>query len=626
MSWGGFQTLSHLWLLSLLAPLVVFYFLKLKRPRAEIPSLALWRQVLQDQRVNSPFQRFKRNLLLLLQILLLLLLVLAATRPFWRGGPGGHRRVPVLIDCSASMGALDKAGGASRLEEAKHRVRTMIDGLSSDQEICLVSFDRMPHKRTSFTNNKRLLRDALDQLEVADVPGDLEQALRLVQALARSEPFDEVLLFSDGNFPPRVNVDLSFKLNFQRLAPGGSNLGITALSAQRAVSGGWDVFVQVEGSADAEGNASVELFQDDKSAGSERITVARSRAQRMVFQVKGDHATSLRVELKPDGFDSLAADNTAYLDLPESRPLRIFVPKTLASYRLALQGLQGIELFPQETSDEASGSFDLVMSDRPQDVKIPARTRLTVGFIPAELQHFVAVGTNGSTVVDWKRDAPVLEHVQLADLVVLDQPRFAGDAGEADLENAGYEVLIHGQRGPLLVRKQDSEGLAYALLFHSDRSTLPYRVGFPIFVANVVQAALQQAGLAEVPANHTGVLPPLALTPHGKYQVQSPAHTTETVSADDQGLVTGVAAAQSGIYSVSENGTVRRRVGASVLSPGETSLAGVDQIQFNERLQVGATAAVVKTDWSLWPVFLLGALGLLLTEWWYFQKKPGGWI
>ena len=148
-----------------------------------------------------------------------------------------------------------------------------------------------------------------------------------MQALGRSEPFDEVLLFSDGNFPPRVNFDLSFKLNYQRLAPAGPNLGITALSAQRAVSGGWDVFAQIEGSADAEGNAAVELFQDGNSIANERFTIARGRAQRMVFQTKGDQTASLRVQLTPDGFDSLASDNTAYLDLPESRPLRVFVPR-----------------------------------------------------------------------------------------------------------------------------------------------------------------------------------------------------------------------------------------------------------------------------------------------------------
>jgi hypothetical protein len=625
MNWGGFQSLSQLWLASLLAPLILFYFLKLKRPRAEVPSLALWRQVLQDQRVNSPFQRFKRNLLLLLQILLLLLLVLAASQPFWRGGPGRQRRLPVLVDCSASMGALDKPGGTSRLAEAKRRIREMIDGLSSDQELCLISFDNTARKRTGFTNNKRLLRDALDQIEVGDVPSDLEQALRLVQAMGRSEPFDEALLYSDGNFPPRVNFDLSFKLNYQRLAPAGPNLGITALSAQRAVTGGWDVFVQIEGSPDAEGNASVELLQDGTSGANERITFARGRAQRMVFQVKGDHATSLQVRLTPDGFDSLAVDNTAYLDLPASRPLRVFVPKSMGSYRQALQGIVGIQIFPQETEDTASGAFDLVISDRPQDMSLIAHTRLSVGIIPPELQRFVEAGTNGSAVVDWQRDAAVLQHVQLADLVVLDQPSFVANAGEGDLENLGYEVIIHGQRGPLLVRKQDSDGVRFALLFNTDRSTLPYRVGFPIFVANVVQAALKQAGLAEVLAARTGVLPAVNLAPGHRYEVQAPEQKLEPVRADDRGTVSGVSASRVGYYSISENGSVRRRVGAGLLSPTETSLAGVEQIEFNERLQVGAAAVVVKTDRPLWPALLMGGLALLMVEWWFFQRKPGGW-
>jgi Aerotolerance regulator N-terminal/von Willebrand factor type A domain len=625
MNWGGFQSLSDLWLLSLLAPLVLFYFLKLKRPRAEIPSLVLWRQVLQDQRVNSPFQKFKRNLLLLLQILLLLFLILAALQPFWRGGPGKHRRLPVLVDCSASMGALDKPGGISRLDEAKGRVREMIDGLASDEQLCLISFDNAPHKLTGFTNDKRLLRDALDKIEVADIPSDLEQALRLVQAVGRSEPFDDVLLFSDGNLPPRVNFDLPFKLNYQRLSPAGPNLGITALSAQRSATGGWDVFVQIEGSSNAEGNASVELFQNGTSVDNERITVARGHAQRMVFQVKGDQASSLRVQLTPDGFDSLASDNTAYLDLPESRPLRVLVPKSLVTYRLALQGIQGIQLFPQDTGDETSGAFDLVISDRPQDMSLVARTKLSVGIIPPELQPFIELGTNGSSVVDWRRDAPVLQHVQLADLVVLDEPRFAANATVGDLENQGYEVLIYGQRGPLLVRKQDSDGVRFALLFHTDRSTLPYRVGFPIFVANVVQAALEQAGLAEALAYHTGVFPPLRLTPGLRYQVQTPEQTIVPVTADDHGMVSGVAAPRTGDYTFLENGTPRRRVGACLLSPSETRLAGVAQIQFNEQLQVAAATAVVKTDRPLWPALLLVALGVLLVEWWFFQKKPGGW-
>src|SRR5688572_10372147 len=138
----AFSSLASAWLFALLIPLVVFYFLKLKRPRVEIPSLVLWRQVLSDQRVNSPFQRFKRNLLLLLQILILALLVLAAMQPFLRREATREQRLPILIDISASMGGADREGGKSRLDEVKKRVRERIDNLLPDQEMCLVAFGK----------------------------------------------------------------------------------------------------------------------------------------------------------------------------------------------------------------------------------------------------------------------------------------------------------------------------------------------------------------------------------------------------------------------------------------------------------------------------------------------------
>jgi hypothetical protein len=80
-----------------------------------------------------------------------------------------------------------------------------------------------------------------------------------------------------------------------------------------------------------------------------------------------------------------------------------------------------------------------------------------------------------------------------------------------------------------------------------------------------------------------------------------------------------------GYYSILENGAQRRHLGVCLLSPGETGLAGVAQIEFNEQLQVAAAAEVVKTDRPLWPALLLAALGVMLVEWWFFQKKPGGW-
>ena len=97
-------------LLALMAlPIVVFYFLKLRRQRLEVSSLVLWQQVLSDSRVNAPFQKFKRNLLLLLQLLMLAMLVLAAMQPYWKSDAERAQRVSILIDCSASMAAMESS-------------------------------------------------------------------------------------------------------------------------------------------------------------------------------------------------------------------------------------------------------------------------------------------------------------------------------------------------------------------------------------------------------------------------------------------------------------------------------------------------------------------------------------
>ncbi len=114
MSSLGFYALGSAWLFALAAPLVLFYFLKLKRPRVQVPSLVLWRRVIEDRRVNSPFQRFKRNLLLLLQMALLMLLCLAALQPFWRAGQTQADRLPVLIDSFGQHGGPRRARAASR--------------------------------------------------------------------------------------------------------------------------------------------------------------------------------------------------------------------------------------------------------------------------------------------------------------------------------------------------------------------------------------------------------------------------------------------------------------------------------------------------------------------------------
>jgi hypothetical protein len=619
MTFPGFSALVNAWWFFLLVPLIVFYFLKLRRPRMEIPSLALWRQVISDQRVNSPFQKFKRNLLLLLQILLLCALVIGAMQPYLSSGGQHAQNLPVLIDTSASMAALDAPGGKSRLAEAKEKVGRLIDDMLSDQKLCLISVNSSARRLTDFTNNKRLLRETLAQIEVSNVSSHLEDGFRLAQALSRAYPIESVILLSDGNVPQDVEFELPFKLNFQRLDPGGVNVGIVDFNARRSKTG-WDVFARIEGSKGAKTLAEYELLQNGQPFKSDSLSLDGERAERLVFRVATEEAVALELRLKPDGFDSLESDNVAYLDLPKHRPLAVYCPTDMTSFRNALAIIPDINMYPG--GEPTPSAVDLKFSDGPLSTGPEARVNLNVGYVPDDLTQLVEIESGLAEIVDWQRTAPLLQHVQLLDVQIADQPKMAKGVGERDFELAGYEILAQSRTGPLVLEHKGDGRLDIHFLFSPDRSSLVFRVGFPILVQNITQVALTRAGLLEARATPTGTLPPLKIPPETEYRVTGPNGFSDSGRSDKDGYVIGLAAPFVGLYEIT-GGTEPQRIGVSLLASGESSMAAIDKLIFPE-VSVNAADAVVKSDQPLWGWFAIAGLGLLMVEWWYFQKRPAG--
>ena len=99
--------------------IVLLYFLKLKRQSVVVPSTLLWRRSMEDLRVNSLFQRLRRNILLIMQLLTVAMILLALTGPSWVGSSTSGRRLIIAIDQSASMSATDVA--PDRLSVAKSK-------------------------------------------------------------------------------------------------------------------------------------------------------------------------------------------------------------------------------------------------------------------------------------------------------------------------------------------------------------------------------------------------------------------------------------------------------------------------------------------------------------------------
>ncbi len=620
-------------LFALMIPVIIFYFLKLRRTRVEISSLALWQQVINDQRVNAPFQKFKRNLLLFLQLLLLCLIAIAAMQPYWRGNAEQLTYLPILIDVSASMGGVD-AEGDSRLDLAKSEIEEIVDGLLPNQKLTLIAVGASARRLTDFTDNKQILRDALRKLKVQDVPSNVVDGLRLAQALSRTQEINTVRFYSDGNLPTKpnpatgkpmaeVDFDLPFKVDFFQIDAPGSNIGVTALNARRATPETWDVFLRVEGAASGSTESDVVLKANGVVVGEEHIVLGPGEAQRLVFKVDAQVDGFLEASLTPSGHDAIKVDNKAWLNLPKGRDVDVYCPGELNTFRHALEALEGVEVFPLADGSVNATDFDLLVSDKADDAQKSAGVSLLIGVVPEDLKDLITIKDEQAEVIDWQRDAQILQHVQLKEVVISEQPIKNEGVEDLHIEELGYSILAHGKRGPLILSKRDGIRIQYFLLFHTDHSTLPYRVGFPVLVANVMTEAMQRASLTELRAPATGVLPGIELAKETSYRVTSPDGKHETRNTDEKGVLKGISATIAGEYEIRQGGDLVSRMGVALLNTTETKLETVDTITFNE-LSVEAEGERLLTDKPLWKWFAAIAFVVLLVEWWYFQKKPTG--
>jgi hypothetical protein len=620
MSWPGFSTIANVWWLLLLVPLLVFYFLKLKRPCVEISSLVLWQAVVNDQRVNSPFQKFRRNILLWLQMAVLILLIVAAMQPFVPSTAEQANYQPILIDCSASMAAIDRVTGKTRLDLAKERVSDLVDRLNPDQRISLIAVHSSADRLTEFTGNRRILHNALAAIRVRDVRSKLENAFRLTQALAKTVPVESSVLVSDGNIPDKVRFALPFRVNYQQLPAAGPNAGITEFNARLTSSQDWDVFLRVESSADFSGQ--IILLQDGQQIGEQPFVLGIGESQRIVFRVTSNLSTGLEARLNPGNaqFDSLPADNVAWLDLPPARLLRVYASPQLGSYRRALAATPGVDLFPKSKQPaQRSVPYDLVISDKSIDAGLITAVYFLVGVTPHDVESLVQPSSAITNFLDWDQTTPLLRHTQLLDVEIADadQPIAGVDIG--DFEKAGYSVIASGTNGPLILRKRSSSRLAFHTLFHTSRSTLEYRVAFPVLVANLVQLTRQEASIGDIASVPTGILPAIKLNAGATYEINGPDGSFQKVMADEAGNVRGISASQVGRYRISTKASEQRSIAANLLSSAESTLVPVSSIEFDEQT-VTPASDVLTSDRPVWSIVTLLAFGLLLIEWWFFQR------
>jgi len=654
MTWPQWANMLSAWqwgVLAIVPPAIIaLYFLKLKRQPLEVPSTYLWHKSIDDLHVNSIWQRLRQSLLLLLQLLLLALLALVLLRPSWQGSQFKRDRLIFLVDNSASMGATDVR--PTRLDEAKRRVLELIDQMRSGDVAMIVSFSDVARVEQMFTDNRGELRRRLELIQPTDKPTSITEALRVASVLAnpgrsatdiRDTQVAEALpaqlfFFSDGNFAD----DADFSL--RNLAPtppvwigqpDADNVAIVAFSTARSETNPEKIqaFGRLENSGLKDATLDVELRLGDELVDAQRATIPSGKSAGISFDV--EHLESGTLELRLATEDDLAVDNRAWsvvhsprrsrvlLVTPGNEPLQTSL-RTQRVREIAEVTQKGPDFLttPQYRQPAASGAWDLVIYDRCRPDEPPQANMLVIGRLPPGEVWRQKDTVTVPQIIDVNRAHPLMQWLDMSDVLVIEAKPLVPPPGST--------MLVESTEGPLVVvaPREGFEDVVTAFdLVGEERigTNWPVRPSFPVFVLNAIGYL---GGNREI-ANAGTVQPghPIALRPETdarELSILPPGRdaTAISVARDKHNAFHFAATSRVGLYRAREGTKDVDGFAVNLFDPRESNI----KIDPDRKLKIGHNEVASGATWEparrdAWKLILLGALAILLFEWYIYNRR-----
>ncbi|HYB71037.1 MAG TPA: BatA and WFA domain-containing protein, partial [Candidatus Bathyarchaeia archaeon] len=226
-------------LATLSVPLLLLYFLKVRRRPMPVSSLMLWEPALRDREASTFFQRLQRDPLLILQILALLALTVALARPTVSVMGQGAKRVAIVLDSSASMKATDVS--PSRFVQAQRAALGLVGRLGEGAEVMVIEAGVQPKVLVPFTREHDRVSSAIRSMEAHDLPNRLAEGLRTARALVGSDPRAEIHVFTDGAHPDALNAQGNdVRVRWVGVGRRSDNVGITSLAVRRNYFGSYN--------------------------------------------------------------------------------------------------------------------------------------------------------------------------------------------------------------------------------------------------------------------------------------------------------------------------------------------------------------------------------------------------
>ncbi len=602
--------------LGLSLPLVLLYFLKVRRRERRVSSLLLWDSTLRDREAAAFFQRLQRDPLLILQVLALIALTLALARPVVTVMGHGARKVVIVLDTSASMKARDVS--PSRFDVARAQAASLVRHLGAGAEIMVIEAGVQPKVVAALGRDRNRALAAIGAASAHDLPNRLGEAVRTARALVGTDPRAEIDVLTDGAFALREGPDTKDpRVHWLGVGRRGKNVGITSLAVRKSYYGAFDyqAFISFVNYTPDTQTFTFTLDLDGARVAEKSVTLEPSVRRSVVVPFSHQGGGTIIARLGID--DDLDADNIAYAVLPPPRKINVMLvsPGNLFLEKVLRTDPEvNVDIRTPEQYQGGMGGADVVVLDSINPPRVGAGRFVFVNGVPGDVPLDVLGRMERPTIMDWDRTHPVMRHVDFSKVAIEDAIRMRPLA-------AGH-ALVEAVGGTLMYALEEQDRKAVFIGFDLFKSDFPLRVAFPLILSNSLRwlhpAGLDQSSL-EIAAGQPILLP----VEHGVSSVTVTTPSGRAVKAQiTRGVVSFTETDEVGLYTLT---TSRGQMQIAV------NLMDADESNLEPRPLPVSTAApqpstaAVPVQRELWAVFVVIAIVILLVEaLLYWRRQTGG--
>lgn len=593
----GFTNLWPLFLLLTIPPVIMLYILKRKYKEEVISSSLLWKEVYKNTRANTPWEKFKKNIMLLLQIIIILSVILALMSPFINIGGKTYKNVIIVVDNTASMNTMydDKL---SRLEKGKLLAKEYLNSTREGTKAYIISYDGNSNLLLNGEFNKFNSESIINNISKSYNTGDISDVLSFVKAIGDGigEEY-EALIFTDK----QTSIsDINGKLVY--LGNSGLNASIDNIS-HKVVDGKIKVIANVTNNGDKEYEGDFSLYNGDKLLEVNKINLGVSESKTLSFELDSLSDDYLKGELSRK--DILMEDNTYYHVINENKVKKVLlVTDENVFLEKAFGIIENTEVYKTNDPNNITENdeYDLYVFDNKMPEVIPKGGNIL--FINPSSNEFFSVlngGEMGQAKAIKGAVSSYLENTQftLSEYKIIETPYYGTNILTIDDNSIGFKGEVNDRK-------------IAALSFDLHSTDFALKKEFPILIYELGEELIS-----------TGMVYKNNFTAGEKIVVKSSDFESEINVTYPNGEIKELKSGDElkgnlelGIYKINQNDNKESfSVNFPSLSESNTS---IEEIGENNNIVDGKSN--LKSGFNMTRVFILLAILVVAFEWIFYKK------